>query len=75
MSEIIDAPLAFMYYTDATYDYYCEAPPRTALTDPQWQVSRINKTTLQEQWAADANGNLKKNLATNLGVVAALNFA
>lgn len=75
MPEIIDAPLAFMYYSDATYDYYCEAPPRTALTDDEWQISRINKTTLQEEWAANGDGRLKKNLATSLVVVAALDFA
>jgi len=75
MSETIDSPQAFAYYSDATYDYYCEAPPRTALTEPEWRVSRINKTTLHEQWAANLKGSLRNNLATSLAVVAALDFA
>lgn len=79
MSETIDAPLAFAHYSDATYDYYCEAPPRTALTEAVWRVSRIHKTTLREQWAApapgaDKEGRLEFNLATSLVVVAALDY-
>jgi len=75
MSEMIDAPRAFMHYTDATYDYYCEAPPRTPLTEAFWRVSRINKTTLREEWAANSDGKLGFNLATSLAIVAALDYA
>lgn len=79
MSELISAPQSFVHYSDATYDYYCEAPPRTLLTQNDWRVSRINKTTLREQWAAPAadapnEGKLAKNLATSLVVVAALDY-
>lgn len=72
---MIDAPAAFIHYSDADYDYYCEAPPRTELDDPQWQISRIHRVTLHEQWAANEEGKLKNNLATSLVVVAALDFA
>ncbi len=75
MSEVIDSPQAFMKYSDATYDYYCEAPPRTALIEAFWTISRIHNTTLREEWAANTAGNLHNNLATDLATVAALDFA
>lgn len=73
--ETISAPQAFMKYSDATYDYYCYGPPRTPLTTAAWRVSRINKTTLREEWAANASGSLNNNVATDLATVAALDFA
>ena len=58
MTQVFDnVPLAFgPIYEDATYRYFGEAAPGTALTEPKWRVSRINKTTGQEEWA-DGNAN------------------
>lgn len=75
MSETISAPEAFVHYSNASYDYYCTAPPRTPLTTPAWKVSRISKSTLREEWAANSDGRLEFNLATDLATVAALDFA
>jgi len=78
MPEFIAAPTSFVHYSDATYDYYCESGPRAVLTDSVWRVSRINKTTLREQWAAPTSGRhagkLDFNAATDLATVAALDF-
>lgn len=73
--EQVTAPQAFVTYSDATYDYYCEAGPRTILTAAAWRIARINKTSLREQWAADTAGNINQNVATDLATVAALDFA
>jgi len=72
--ETITAARSFMPYADATYDYYCYAPPRTELTVAHWRVSRIHKTSLREQWAASSDGDMNTNLATDLATVAALDF-
>lgn len=69
----VDAALSFTKYSDATYDYFCEAPPGTPLTEQSWRVSRLNKSTLREEWA-DGNGNFD-NVATDLATVAAFSFS
>lgn len=76
--ETITASQSFIHYADATYNYYCVAAPRTPLATAAWRISRINKLTLQEQWAASASeissGDMNTNLATSLAVVAALTY-
>jgi len=69
-----DAPMAKgPTYQDATYKYFGEAAPGSALTDPVWRVSRMNLTTSQLQWA-DGNVNFD-NVYTDLATVAAMAFA
>lgn len=60
-------------YADATYKYYGEAAPGTALTAPEWRVSRETIATNRIQWA-DGNGNFD-NVFTDLATVAALTFS
>ena len=60
-------------YQDATYKYFGEAAPGSALTNPEWRVSRMNLTTSQLQWA-DGNANFD-NVYTDLATVAAMTFA
>lgn len=73
MSEFITASLALMPYTDATYDYVCEAPPGNPLATAYWRVKRTHKTSGRVEWV-DGNGNFD-NLATSLVVVAALSYS
>ena len=69
-----DAPMAKgPTYQDATYKYFGEAVPGSALTNPEWRVSRMNLTTSQLQWA-DGNANFD-NVYTDLATVAAMTFA
>lgn len=60
-------------YADATYYYYGEAVPGTALTTAAWRVSRETIATNRIEWA-DGNG-LFDNVFTDLATVAALTFA
>ena len=56
--DIIDAPVEFRHYSDATYDYYGEAGPGAtapALNAAVWRVSRITKATGDETWADSGN--------------------
>lgn len=59
-------------YTDASFNYYGEAVPGTALTAAAWRVSRETKADSRIQWA-DGNGSFD-NVFTNLAIVAALTF-
>lgn len=48
-----DGPMEFRHFDDgATYDYYAEAAPGTAQATAAWRVSRINKSTGDEEWAS-----------------------
>ena len=38
-------PLTYVKYTDATYEYYCEAAVGTARSTAAWQVSRKTLAT------------------------------
>ena len=60
-------------YEDDTYLYVCKSIPGSQLTDPVWQIKRINMTSVAVQWA-DGNTNYD-NVATDLGVVAALIYS
>ncbi len=59
-------------YQDATYKYFGDAVPGTALTAATWRVSRMRISDSYVQWA-DGNGNFD-NVYTSLAVVAALTF-
>lgn len=72
-NHTITAALAYDTYTDATYDYFGEAPPGSAVTDPNWRVSRQNKVTTKIEWA-DGNGNFD-NVFTDLVTVAAFSYS
>lgn len=57
-ASVFDSASEFRHYDDGTtWDYYAEASPDAALTPAQleaesvWRVSRINKSTGDEQWA------------------------
>lgn len=72
--EILGAAIALgPVYADATYYYYGEAGPGTALTDQLWRVSRETIATGRIEWA-DGNG-LYDNVFTDLATVAALTFS
>lgn len=60
-------------YQDATYKYFGEALPGTALTAASWRVSRMTISNSRIEWA-DGNGNLD-NVFTDLTTVAALSFS
>lgn len=60
-------------YTDATYNYFGEAVPGSALTAAVWRVSRMAISNSRVEWA-DGNGNFD-NVYTSLAVVAALSFS
>jgi len=67
VEEVLDLALAFgPIYEDATYRYFGEAAPGTALTEPKWRVSRVDKVTGREEWAdGDASfDNVFTDLAT-----------
>jgi len=36
----VDPATTFVKYSDATYEYYCEAAPGTARSTEEWQVQR-----------------------------------
>ena len=60
-------------YEDATYKYFGRASAGSDLTDPAWEVSRLNIATGRIQYA-DGNTNFD-NVYTSLAVVAALDFS
>ena len=60
-------------YQDATYKYFGEAVPGTALSAAVWRVSRMRITDKYVQWA-DGNGNFD-NVFTDLGTVAGLSYS
>lgn len=60
-------------YSDATYVYYGDALPGTALTAATWRVSRKTSATNRIMWA-DGNGKFD-NVFTDLATVAALSFS
>ncbi len=60
-------------YEDATYKYFGEAEPGTVLNSSKWRVSRMNKITLQIEWA-DGNGDFD-NRFTDLTLVAGLLYS
>ena len=64
-------------YQDATYKYFGEAMPGTALTDASWRVSRMRLDNSQIQWAnVDPDGNANfNNVYTDLATVAAMSFS
>jgi len=68
----IEGALAFAQYTDATYNYFGEASPASALTDPNWRVNRMNIATNRIEWV---DGGQFTQVFTDLGTVAALTFA
>lgn len=73
-ANISDGALAFgPIYENATYKFFGEAVPGTALTAASWRVSRMNIADSQIEWA-DGNGNFD-NVFTSLAVVAALSFS
>ena len=62
-------------YEDATYKYFGEAEPGTALTAAKWRVSRMNISTKQIEWAnVDGVKANFDNLFTDLTIVAALTY-
>lgn len=69
----IDPPLNFVTYSDATYEYYCEAAPGTsaALSLPVWRIAR---KTISSGNIIYAEGGEFEHAATNISTVAALNY-
>lgn len=69
----IDQPLNFVKYSDATYEYYCEAFPGSsaARSLPVWRVLR---KTISSGDMVYAEGGEFEHAATNLATVAALTY-
>ena len=68
---VSDAALDYTPYSDATYDYYCEAVPGTALTTAAWRIVRKNRSTGRWQHASlGAFSNAATDLATVQGAFA-----
>lgn len=63
---VSDAALDYMPYSDATYTYYCEAAPGTALATASWRIARKNNATGRIEYA---DGGAFSNAATNLTTV------
>jgi hypothetical protein len=57
-------------YTDATYEYICEANPAAELTDTVWRVRRSKLDGSRIEWAAKSCA--YKYAATDLATVQAL---
>lgn len=64
-------PLDFISYEDATYKYYCEAVPQTALDADAWRV--VRKTIASGLMRHAGDGSLSYR-ATNISTVAALEY-
>lgn len=68
---VSDAALDYIPYSDATYDYYCEAAPGTALATAAWRIARKNISTGQIEYASlGAFSNAATDLATVQGAFA-----
>lgn len=65
-ARVSDAALDYIPYSDATYDYYCEAAPGTALATAAWRIVRKNRSTGYWQYA---DGGAFANAATDLATV------
>lgn len=63
---VSDVALDYMPYSDATYTYYCEAAPGTALATASWRIARKNNATGRIEYA---DGGAFSNAATNLATV------
>lgn len=63
---VSDAALDYIPYSDATYDYYCEAAPGTALATAAWRIVRKHRSTGHWQ---HADGGAFSNAATDLATV------
>lgn len=63
---VSDAALDYMPYSDATYTYYCEAAPGTALATASWRIARKHNATGRIEYA---DGGAFSNAATNLATV------
>ena len=65
-----------VHYDDSsTYDYYCDAYPKTTLAEPYWWVVRVTKANSNVCHALDpVQGTMPGwlNVATDLATVAAL---
>ena len=70
----MEPPLNYVTYSDATYDYFCEAPMNTPLSDKAWRIYRKNKTTGQGIYAGNGDKDGYNQPATNLATVAALTY-
>lgn len=71
-NAVID-DVSLKLYQDGTYIYVCTASPGSTLTDPVWQIKRLNTTDIAIEWA-DGDKNYD-NVATSLAVVAALTYS
>lgn len=65
---VSDAVLDYIPYSDATYNYYCEARPGTALATAAWRIFRSTVATGRIEYA-DAGAFI--NAATDLATVQA----
>lgn len=63
---VSDAALDYIPYSDATYDYYCEAAPGTALATAAWRIARKHNATGRIEYA---DGGAFSNAATDLATV------
>lgn len=66
-----DVEPIFVTYSDATYEYFCEAAPGTSRSTPAWQVSRKTIATGDVIPAGDGSASYQ---ATNIATVAALTY-
>lgn len=70
-AQVSDAALDYIPYSDATYDYYCEAAPGTALSTAAWRIARKNISTGQIEYASlGAFSNAATDLAAVQGAFA-----
>jgi len=61
-------------YEDGDVLYVCKATPGSALSDPVWQIIKLDMTTGLIGKYADGNANFD-NVATDLATVAALSYS
>ena len=61
---------AMVQYTDATYDYFCLAPPGTAVATENWRIRRVKLDGTAVAWPTTQLDN-PTCAATSLAVVQA----
>ena len=68
---ITESPVTLIKYSDATYEYYCEAPVGTARATALWRVFRKTIATSDIVYAGTG---LNEHAGTSLAVVSALTY-
>lgn len=66
-----ESPVSFIKYSDATYEYFCEAAPTTARSTAAWRVLRKTIATGDMVYAGTG---LAEHAATDLSTVGALTY-